>query len=115
APHWLQCRARKWFLQPQEWQRSVSLRLGMATNEPLVPSMILRSRTTNASSNVIEQKACRRSLLSSMSLMRTSVMTTAVLLYDLWHNQAAGVPSSWRGRKDPKHERERPVPRHSSG
>src|SRR5271168_1968420 len=56
----------------------------MATNEPLVPSMIFRSRTTNASSNVTEQKACRRSfsLLSSMSLIRTSVMTTSVLLLD---------------------------------
>src|SRR5262249_35055219 len=61
-------------------QRSVSLRLGMATNEPLVPSMIFRSRTTKASLNVTEQKACRRSLLSSMSLMRTSVISTVVLL-----------------------------------
>ena len=49
---------------PQWRQRSVSLRLGMATNEPLVPSMIFRSRMTNASSNVTEQKACSRSLLS---------------------------------------------------
>src|ERR1700757_4273004 len=58
----------------------------MATNEPLVPSMIFRSRTTKASSNVTEQKAWRRSfsVLSSMSLIRTSVMTTAVLLF-LWH------------------------------
>src|SRR5438270_3299542 len=53
----------------------------MATNEPLVPSMIFRSRTTKASSNVTEQKAWRRSLLSSMSLIRTSVITTVVLLY----------------------------------
>src|SRR5438309_6231379 len=55
----------------------------MATNEPLVPSMIFKSRTTKASSNVTEQNACRRSfsLLSSMSLIRTSVMTTVVLLY----------------------------------
>src|SRR6516225_1324343 len=70
--------------------RSVSLRLGMATNEPLVPSMIFRSRTTKASSNVTEQKACRRSfsLLSSMSLMRTSVMTTAVLLFSVAHSIA---------------------------
>src|SRR5438874_6485713 len=79
-PHWLQKRARKWFLQPQLWQRSVSFRLGMATNDPLVPSMIFRSRTTKALSNVTEQKACNRSLFSSTSLMRTSVMTTAVLL-----------------------------------
>src|ERR1700756_296975 len=57
----------------------------MATNEPLVPSMIFRSRTTKASSNVTEQKACKRSfsLLSSMSLIRTSVMTTGVLLYSV--------------------------------
>src|SRR5438445_2837141 len=52
----------------------------MATNEPFVPSMILRSRTTKALSNVTEQKACSRSLFSSTSLMRTSVMTTAILL-----------------------------------
>src|SRR3954453_16892983 len=89
-PHWLQKRARRWFLLPQAGQRSVSLRLGMATNEPLVPSMILRSRTTKASSNVTEQKACRRSfsLLSSMSLMRTSVLTTVVLLYSVAHSIA---------------------------
>src|SRR5207244_5143612 len=84
-PHWLQKRDRKWFLQPHDEQRSVSLRLGMATNEPLVPSMIFRSRTTKASSNVTEQKAIRRSfsLWSSMSLMRTSVITTVVLLYSV--------------------------------
>src|SRR5689334_16214700 len=89
-PHWLQKRARKWFLQPQPGQRSVSLRLGMATNEPLVPSMIFRSRTTKASSNVTEQKACRRSfsLVSSMSLMRTSVMTTVVLLFSVAPSRA---------------------------
>src|SRR5438128_6440738 len=79
-PHWLQNRPRRWFLQPHDGQRSVSLRLGMATKEPFVPSIIFRSRTTNASSNVTEQKACRRSLLSSMSLMRTSVISTVVLL-----------------------------------
>src|SRR5258707_9883850 len=62
----------------------------MATNEPLVPSMIFRSRTTKASSNVTEQKACRRSfsLLSSMSLIRTSVMTTSVLLLTVAHSIA---------------------------
>src|SRR5262245_19061283 len=89
-PHWLQNRARRWFLLPQPGQRSVSLRLGMATNEPLVPSMIFRSRTTKASSNVTEQKACRRSfsLLSSMSLIRTSVMTTSVLLLTVAHSIA---------------------------
>src|SRR3954453_14046722 len=89
-PHWLQNRARRWFLLPQLGQRSVSLRLGMATNEPLVPSMIFRSRTTKASSNVTEQKACRRSfsLLSSMSLIRTSVMTTSVLLLTVAHSIA---------------------------
>src|SRR5882672_4681292 len=52
----------------------------MATKEPLVPSMIFRSRMTKQSSNVTEQKACSRSLLSSMSLMRTSVITTEELL-----------------------------------
>src|SRR6516225_7437038 len=89
-PHWLQKRARRWFLQPLPWQRSVSFRLGMATNEPLVPSMIFRSRTTKASANVTEQKACRRSfsLLSSMSLIRTSVMTTVVLLFSVAHSIA---------------------------
>src|SRR5262245_17469156 len=40
--------------------------------------MIFKSRMTNSSSNVIEQKASSRSLLSSMSLMRTSVISTAV-------------------------------------
>ena len=39
---------------------------------------------TKQSSNVTEQKARSRSLLSSMSLMRTSVMTTVVLLFWLW-------------------------------
>src|SRR5579884_3739666 len=42
--------------------------------------MILRSRMTNMSSKVMLQKACSRSLLpelSSMSLMRTSVISTA--------------------------------------
>src|SRR5581483_4384227 len=93
-PHWLQKRARRWFLQPHPPQRSVSLRLGMATNEPLVPSMIFRSRTTKASSNVTEQKACRRSfsLLSSMSLIRTSVMTTSVLPNGRWHTLSIATP-----------------------
>src|SRR5437879_8463121 len=63
----------------------------MATNEPLVPSMIFRSRTTYASSNVTEQNACSRSfsLLSSMSLIRTSVITTAVLLFSCGTLKAA--------------------------
>src|SRR5579875_2191879 len=45
--------------------------------------MIFKSRMTKASSNVTEQNACKRSfsLLSSMSLIRTSVMTTVVLLF----------------------------------
>ncbi len=38
-------------------QCPVSFRLGIATNGPVAPPMIFRSRTTNASSNVIEQKA----------------------------------------------------------
>src|SRR5215211_432665 len=42
--------------------------------------MIFRSRTTKALSKVTEQNASSRSLFSSHSLMRTSVMTTAVLL-----------------------------------
>src|SRR5437764_1260411 len=42
--------------------------------------MIFRSRTTKALLNVTEQNACSRSLFSSTSLMRTSVMTTAILL-----------------------------------
>jgi hypothetical protein len=52
----------------------------MATNGPLAPSMIFKSRTTKQSSNVMEQNACSRSLLSSMSLMRTSVISTSGLL-----------------------------------
>src|SRR5205823_693780 len=60
--------------------RSVSFRLGIATNTPLVPSMIFKSRTTKALSKVTEQNASSRSLFSSHNLMRTSVMTTAVLL-----------------------------------
>src|SRR4051794_10693717 len=51
----------------------------MATKGPLVPSMIFKSRTTKASSKVIEQKPCRRSSESSMSLMRTSVISMALL------------------------------------
>src|SRR5579862_8448644 len=42
--------------------------------------MIFRSRITKALSSVIEQNAIKRSLFSSTSLMRTSVMTTVVLL-----------------------------------
>src|SRR6266852_3844293 len=89
-PHELQKRARRWFVEPHPGQRAVSLRLGIATNEPLVPSMIFRSRTTYASSNVTEQNACRRSfsLLSSMSLIRTSVITTVVLLFSVAHSNA---------------------------
>ncbi len=79
-PQALQNRARRWFLHPHFWHRSVSFRLGMATNTPLVPSMIFRSRTTKALSKVTEQNASSRSLFSSHSLMRTSVMTTAGLL-----------------------------------
>src|SRR5688500_15691093 len=81
----------------------------MATNGPLVPSMIFRSRITKASSNVTEQNACRRSfsVLSSMSLIRTSVMTTSVLLLTLAHSIAttnhqdtvppSGLPSIGQG------------------
>ena len=64
-----------WFFEPQRPQRAVILRLGMATKGPLVPSMIFRSRTTNAWLKVIEQKARSRSSESSMSLMRTSVIS----------------------------------------
>src|SRR5271155_4318564 len=42
--------------------------------------MILRSRITKQESNVIEQKACSRSCGSSINLMRTSEISTAVLL-----------------------------------
>src|SRR5437588_6714194 len=78
----------------------------MATNEPLVPSMIFRSRTTKASSKVTEQNACRRSfsLLSSMSLIRTSVMTTVVLLFSVAHSNAT-----------PNDKDTRPVPDIRSG
>jgi len=54
--HW-QSLARKWFLQPHCVQCDVSFRLGIATNGPLEPSMIFRSRTTKLSSIVIEQNA----------------------------------------------------------
>src|SRR4051794_24725596 len=52
--------------------------------------MIFKSRTTKALSNVTEQKAWRRSfsLWSSMSLMRTSVITTAFLLYSVATSEA---------------------------
>src|SRR6188472_457568 len=65
---------------PQPGQCVVSLRLGMATNGPLEPSMIFKSRTTKQLSNVIEQNAFRRSPGSSMSLMRTSVISTSFSL-----------------------------------
>ena len=42
--------------------------------------MIFKSRTTKASSNVMEQKACNRSPGSSMSFTRTSVISTSGLL-----------------------------------
>src|SRR6516164_2923574 len=71
----------------------------MATNDPLEPSMIFRSRTTKASSNVTEQKASRRSLLSSMSLMRTSVMTTVVLLFSVAQSKA--TPNQVHARTPP--------------
>ena len=89
APHWLQNRARRWFLLEHLWQRSVSLRLGMATNTPLVPSMIFKSRTTKALSKVTEQNASNRSLFASHNLMRTSVMTTAILLQARIRGQTA--------------------------
>jgi hypothetical protein len=75
TPHWLQYRALRWFLVPHWWQWLVSLRLGIATKGPLVPSMIFKSRTTKQLSKVIEQKPCSRSSESSMSLMRTSVIS----------------------------------------
>src|SRR6187401_3164802 len=65
---------------PQPGQCVVSLRLGIATNGPLEPSMIFKSRTTKQLSNVIEQNAFRRSPGSSMSLMRTSVISTSFSL-----------------------------------
>src|SRR5262249_56384061 len=66
------------------------LRLGMATDGLLVPAMIFRSRMTKASSNVTEQNACKRpfSVLSSMSLIRTSVMATYILLLTVAHSIA---------------------------
>src|SRR5262249_52879997 len=94
-PHWLQYCARKWFFMPQPGQCVVSLRLGIATNGPFEPSIILRSRTTKQLSNVIEQNALRRSPGSSISLMRTSVISTVVLL--ALHAQPIGN-SEWRRR-----------------
>src|SRR5581483_5202918 len=90
CPQLLQYRARRWFLHPHPTHRSVSFRLGMATNEPFVPSMILRSRTTKALSNVTEQNAWSRSLFSATSLIRASGMTTAVLLDSRWRPGGAG-------------------------
>src|SRR4051794_12462876 len=114
-PHWLQKRARGGFLQPQPGQRSVSFRLGMATNEPLVPSLIFRSRTPKASSKVTEQKACRRSfsLLSSMSLIRTSVMTTVVLLFSVAHSNA--TPNDTDTQPGPLFPYRAQGPRHAQG
>src|SRR6185312_12143295 len=51
-------------------------RLGMATNIPLVPSMILSPRITNASLNVMLAKAF--SLSSSRSDIRTSVISSVI-------------------------------------
>src|SRR5215210_5977931 len=68
---------------PQPGQCVVSFRLGMATNGPLDPSMIFKSLTTKQLSNVIEQNALRRSPGSSMSLMRTSVISTSFSLRSL--------------------------------
>src|SRR5262249_27307398 len=104
CPQELQKRARKWFLEPQEVQRSLSLRLGIATNDPLAPSIILRSRTTKALSKVTEQKACNRSLFSATSLMRTSVMTTAVLLQSLWRPLGLRRPVRLQLRADRRAE-----------
>ena len=58
--------------------------------------MIFKSRTTKQLSNVIEQNAFRRSPGSSMSLMRTSVISTSFSLRSLarpigncaWRKQA---------------------------
>ena len=90
-PHWLQKRRAQVVLAAAAACSGRSA-CGWAwpRREPLVPSMIFRSRMTNASSNVTEQKACRRSfsLLSSMSLIRTSVMTTSVLLLTVAHFQS---------------------------
>ena len=47
----------------------------MATNGPLGPPMIFRSRTTKAALIVIEQNASSRSAAFSTSLMRTSVIS----------------------------------------
>ena len=76
---------------PHPPHRSVSFRLGIATNTPFVPSMIFRSLTTNALSKVTEQNASSRSLFSSHSLMRTSVMTTGVLLVGESSYRAIGL------------------------
>src|SRR6218665_3046656 len=78
-PHWLQKLERRAFLLPHFGQRSVSLRLGIATKGPLAPLMILRSRITNDPSNVMEQNARRRSWASPISFTRTSVICTASL------------------------------------
>src|SRR5258706_3191594 len=51
-------------------------RLGIATNIPLVPSMILRPRITKASLNVMLANAL--SLSSSLSDTRTSVISSVI-------------------------------------
>ena len=57
----------------------------------LAPSMIFRSRTTKLSSKVTEQKPCRRSSESSMSLIRTSVICIAAFPSRGTHTQLAAA------------------------
>ena len=72
-------------------QWAVSLRLGMATKGPLVPSMIFRSRTTKQLSNVIEQKA---------------LQPLAGVLHELDADLGDfhGTPSRWLGSRVWRHD-----------
>ena len=67
----------------------------------MVPSMIFRSRTTKQSSKVIEQKPCRRSSESAVSLIRTSVMVmlaTGYWLLAVWTTRGdTPTPSTIHG------------------
>src|SRR5262249_40552231 len=62
---------------PHRTQRWVSFRLGMATKGPLAPSITFKSLMTKSLSIVMLQKARSLSLFADMSLIRTSVISTA--------------------------------------
>ena len=108
TPHSLQNFARQGFFSPQRWHRSMSLRLGMATKGPLVPSMTFRSRMTKLSSSVMLQKALSLSLFDDMSLIRTSVISTTRSPFEISASSCVtlqdcrtrpGLESGWASRE----------------